>query len=80
MSDNMLDLSGWHKVGCRNSDDLRARSLSVSSSLTDPDGQFGTPVVYTEWALAGGTPILRDYRYPGSDIPCAHYERKGWDQ
>ena len=74
MSENMYDLTGWHKVGCRDSDDLRTQSLSVASSLTDPDGHYGPPVVFTERALAGGTPTLRDYRYPHSDRPCEHYE------
>lgn len=78
MSEHMDDLAGWRQVDCHASDDIRAVARSVTSSLTDLHGEFGPPIVYTEWALTGGEPILRDYRYPDSNKPCAHYERDAW--
>lgn len=76
---HMYDLTGWVKVECAASDDIRAVAR-VNSSLTDLDGQYGEPVVYTEWALSNGIPILRDYRYPKSDRTCEHFELGGWDE
>lgn len=78
-SDNMDDLDGWTAVACHASDDIRAVARSITSSLTDLHGQYGLPIIYTEWAFSDGIPVLRDYRYPDSDKPCAHYERAGWD-
>lgn len=70
----MYDLTGWHKVRCHDSDDIRP-SLTPVSSLTDLSCEFTHDgLVYTEWALAGGTPTLRDYRWTNSDRPCEHYE------
>lgn len=71
---NMHDLTGWRKVSCteRESIFLSGDGFTVSSSLTDLDGEYGEPVVYTEWAL-GGLPRLRDYRYPDDGNDCAHY-------
>ena len=73
---NMYDLTGWRKVECKDSDDLRAAMKpTVSSSLTDLSCQFTTDgLVYTEWCDSDGRPVLRDYRWTNSDRPCEHYE------
>lgn len=68
---SMHDLDGWTAVGCATSDEVRAGNRGVSSSLTDIDGDFGAPVIYTEWAGDGDTVILRDYLHP--DRSCHHY-------
>jgi hypothetical protein len=79
MSDHMDDLDDWVRVDCHASDEIRTVAKCVTSSLTDLHGEYGfLPTVYTEWGLTDGEPILRDYRYPGTGIPCAHYERNGW--
>lgn len=72
----MWNMTGWHRVGCNDSNDLRnTPGFKPVSSLTDPDDLYGSGgVVFTEWALAGGTPTLRDYRWPNSDRECEHWE------
>jgi hypothetical protein len=73
MSDNMHDLDGWTPITCVESDVIRD-SMAPRSSLTDPDGNYGEGVVYTEWAdPISERPVLRDYRWtePGRD--CQHY-------
>lgn len=75
----MYDLDGWHEVGCTTSDGLRDTKKIVSSSLSDPDGQYSDGgIFYTEWATPDGVPFLRDYRYL-DERPCKHYERNSWD-
>lgn len=70
---NMYSLEGWTKTTCVRSDDIR-NGMSPWSSLTDLDGNFGPPIVYTEWAdPATEQPVLRDYRWPGSSRECEHY-------
>lgn len=69
---NLHDLSEWTPITCAESDDLRSGSSPVSS-LTDLYGTYGTPIVYTEWADTSGQPILRDYRWPGTERHCGHY-------
>lgn len=73
---SMNDMAGWESVDCVTRDrflaDHRDR-LAPYSSLTDPDGQFGSGVVYTEWGVTcGERPWLRDYRWTTSGN-CAHY-------
>lgn len=72
MSRDMYDLSGWTPVDCQRSDEVRSGTHPVSS-LTDLSGQFGEPIVYTEWADEFERPALRDYRWPESPRPCEHY-------
>lgn len=69
---NMHDLSGWEPITCAESDTLRP-DLAPLSSLTDPTGDYGAPVIYTEWGTDDG-PVLRDYRWPGAETVCAHPE------
>ena len=49
MTQDMYDLEGWREVTCEESDAVRARNGGVYSSLTDMDGNYGPPVVFTEW-------------------------------
>ena len=51
--------------------------LTVFSSVTDHTGEYGSPLVYTEWGKDDRA-VLRDYRYPnpqgGDDTKrCEHY-------
>ena len=70
---NMHNLTGWVAIGCTESDAIRATNCGVLSSLTDPAGNLGNPIVYTEWGDREGRPILRDYgeTLPGST--CTHF-------
>jgi hypothetical protein len=82
MSD-MRTMTGWTRIPCMERDehyDIAGEHLKPLSSLTDLDGEFGSPVVFTEWGRDDqDEPLLRDYRYPkqsdpGSDYrPCEHY-------
>lgn len=69
---SMYDFAGWREINCREADLIRRQGagLSVGSSLTDPDGQYGRPVVFTEWWW-GDEPVLRDRRTPGQG--CRHF-------
>jgi hypothetical protein len=75
---SMVNLTGWGEVDCATRDRFFAEwgdRLSPFSSLTDQDGQYGTPVIYTEWGVQDGEkPWLRDYRYP--ERGCVHYMPK----
>lgn len=75
------DLTGWRNIDCREADLIRRQGagLIVASSLTDTEGQYGDPVIFTEWwwrNAAGDEPVLRDYRYPSEADPafsCTHF-------
>lgn len=70
---SLWNLDEWTEVSCKERDALwagRPEGVTVHSSLTDPDGQFGPKVVFTEWAW-GGRPMLRDYRH--GDRSCEHF-------
>jgi len=72
---SMYDLTGWQRVPCPIADLMRQSKLMTPlSSLTDPDGTYGHPVVYTEWGLLNGEPLLREYLWPAdSSRECEHY-------
>lgn len=72
---NMNELDEWEEIDCFTSNGIRS-GLKPVSSLTDLEGEFGRPVVYTEWASPDddSKPVLRDYRWPGGpDSRCKHY-------
>lgn len=73
----MHDMTGWREVSCYEADVIRRSDLSPASSCTDPDGNYGSPVVFTEWWWVGRNeiPVLRDYRRP--DDACMHYIATG---
>ena len=68
---NMWDLDGWAEVSCHERDGMHDDMLRPLSSLTDPEGQFGTPIIFTEWGFNDDHPVIRDYRVPGER--CTHY-------
>lgn len=72
---DMRDMRGWVKVTCEESDRCREdRDLKVFSSLTDMEGTYGEPVIYTEWGdRETDRPVVRDYRWLKSDRDCEHY-------
>jgi len=79
----MWDMTSWVGVNCFEADVIRRQGsgLSVASSLTDHDGEYGQPVIFTEWWWFE-IPVLRDYRYPGQRgepdyKPCKHYLATG---
>ena len=68
----MHDLNGWVAIPCAQSDEVRTNKRP-RSSLADPSGNYGMPVVYTEWAGPDDEqPVLRDYRW-FDDRDCTHY-------
>ncbi len=70
MSD-MWDLDGWAEVSCHERDGMQDDMLRPISSLTDPEGEFGSPIIFTEWGFNADHPVIRDYRVPGEG--CTHY-------
>jgi hypothetical protein len=76
MTDNMYDLTGWQRVSCYVADVMRVSGqLRPFSSLTDPDGQYGHPVIYIEWGIQPqGVPLLREYQWPADPSrECEHF-------
>jgi len=80
MSDK--ETTTWRRVTCQERDVAFAAwngAWGVGSSLTDFDGQYGDPQMFTEWwDKATERPVLRDRRYPGrpgqpDPRPCEHY-------
>jgi len=72
---SMGNLTGWRQVSCREADLIRRQGsgLKPASTLTDHEGQFGKPIVFTEWWW-DDEPVLREYRYPTDDgTPCGHW-------
>ena len=70
---NMFDHSGWHQIPCAQRDPM-VQALHPFSSLTDLDGEYGTPIVYTEWGVSSpDRAVLRDYRWPNSGRVCEHW-------
>jgi hypothetical protein len=76
----MEDMNSWRPTSCFEADVIRRQGsgLSVASSLTDQDGEYGQPTIFTEWWWNDRIPVLRDYRYPGQHgapdyRPCRHF-------
>ena len=86
--------AAWVKITCEEREALVCRNgerydgFKVTSALTDTDGQYGEPTIFTEWYdsfLDHEESVLRDYRYPGRRTPddpypddarpCEHYRR-----
>ena len=77
---SMHDYSGWQEVACDVADSTRgAQHVIPGSTLTDLDGHYGKPVMFTEWWNDDERPILRDYYWhPHSDAgKCVHYVPEG---
>lgn len=75
---HMWDTSGWVKITCGESDRVRDNFEHpfVVSSLTRMEGRGPAvpAVVFTEWADGDpDTPLLRDYRFPGTNRLCEHF-------
>ena len=68
---DMWDLDGWAEVSCHERDGMQDDMLRPISSLTDPEGEFGSPIIFTEWGFNDDHPVIRDYRVPGEG--CTHY-------
>lgn len=76
----MHNKDGWQRINCVSREAVyrTGGDLSPVSSVTDPDGHYGTPVTFTEW-WCGEVPILRDYLYEHGDgePACRHYIASG---
>jgi len=78
-----VNAATWRRVSCEERDDVYNAGIDgwgVGSSLTDLDGLYGEPQMFTEWwDKATERPVLRDRRYPSRDLgrrdlrPCEHH-------
>ena len=67
------------KISCVERDELLAASVwTIGASLTDADGIYGRPTIYTEWESEDGR-LLTDRRWlrrghysPPDAEPCEH--------
>lgn len=76
----MHDKTGYVEISCQEYEDALTPDLRVSSSLTDPDGVYGSPLVYTEWYdPVTDRPVLRSYlRGPrDGERTCDHWRAAG---
>lgn len=80
MTNDTCIISGqpFVQVDCRIADIIRFdERVRVVSSLTDLDGMFGRPEVFSEWAFhrEGHADLvaLREHRWPEDDRPCEHW-------
>jgi hypothetical protein len=66
----------WIPATCAESDQARsAQPVSVWSTLTDLDGEYGAPCMFAEWGSPDGTaPVVADLRWMAEDDtrPCEH--------
>lgn len=55
-TDSDFNISGWAELTCQEYQDIIDSDLAakVASSLTDPDGIYGSPLTYTLWELSDG--------------------------
>lgn len=80
---SMYDLTGWRSLSCGQRE-LVVTAMELTggkrpvSSLTDLDGTFGPPVIFTEWESEDGRTLLRDYLdRPFTDSAnCSHWISK----
>lgn len=74
-------LDGWSPITCEQSNEMVYKhthgELGVFASITDPEGEHGPPLVYTEWGIRDeDRPVLRNYLtydYDGKMKKCTHY-------
>lgn len=83
---------GFTRIDCRVADVLRsAPKLVVGSSLTDPCGSYGEPVIFTEWGIraADGSyrVVMREIRWPDDAgrgcqhwVPAPGFDYKSWEE
>lgn len=70
--------AAWVPVSCHVADVIRhSDMMHPISTLTDLDGGFGEPQVYTMWGFDDERPVMREWRWPGGfgkpDVkPCEH--------
>lgn len=66
----------WVPATCIESDIAKAsKAVTVWSGLTDLQGEYGAPSMFTEWGTADGTtPVVADLRWiaEGDTRPCEH--------
>ena len=76
---HMYSMAGWKRIPCAEREEHFALAdatggIEPVSGLTDLDGTYGTPIVFTEWARKDSSEsLLRDYRWPDSERKCEHY-------
>lgn len=71
-------LDGWAQITCEATEAIMCAAevgyLTVFTSITDPEGMYGTALNYTEWGIkSADEPLLRTYVWPDSDKPCEHW-------
>lgn len=75
------DMTGWHPLTCEQYETVMGRHrdmpidvFKVASTITDPDGHYGSPLVFTEWWYMDA-PLLRSYLWGRRDGErrCEHY-------
>jgi hypothetical protein len=84
---------GFVRVGCMIADLLKQNEIvKPHSSLTDLHGEFGEPIVFTEWGITttdgtGTRVVLREIRWPDAPerdcqhwVPAPGFDYKAWGE
>lgn len=72
--DHKIVPGSWREATCAESDAVHAdQDLMVWSYLTDTEGEFGDPIIFTQWGSRDETrPAVANVRFPGSQKRCVH--------
>jgi len=59
----------------------KINDISVYSTITDPNGYYGNPLIFTEWGLKSGNyALIKCERNPKPESSCVEYSRDTSDQ
>lgn len=64
----------WEPATCTESDQAKFGTQTIVwSSLTDMDGEYGEPRIFTQWGSSDErVPVVADLRYIDSPKTCEH--------
>jgi len=73
---SLESLHGWRELTCQEYEDaIRADDEAhVASSITDPDGVYGSPLTFTLWLMSDGSYLSTalEGRRDTEDYKCSH--------
>jgi hypothetical protein len=64
----------WRELTCQEYEDAVSQGGVVASSITDPDGFYGSPLTYTLWLLSTGDYLATalEGRRDSHERKCSH--------
>lgn len=72
-TDHRIVFGHWETAPCSAADEAHVPDATVWSSLTDREGTYGQPRLFTVWGNREATqPYVANLTWPGSGQPCEH--------